>query len=75
MNEKQTQHQQIMEYLKEHGSISPAEAWNKYGISKLATRISEMRRKKGMCFKKVMEKGKNRSGTVSRYARYYLGDE
>ena len=72
---KQTQYEQITEHINTYGSITPADAWNRYGISKLATRISEMRRKKGMVFNIVMEKGKNRSGTVSRYARYSWGVE
>ena len=74
MEGKETQYTQIIAYLNEHGSITPSEAWENYGISKLATRISEMK-KKGMRFNKVMEKGRNRSGVISRYARYTWGDE
>ncbi len=76
MNEqRETQYTQIIEYLNKHGSITPAEAWDTYGISKLATRISEMRLKKGMFIKKTMEVGRNRSGIASRYARYEWGDK
>jgi hypothetical protein len=72
---KQTQYRQIIDYLNKHGSITPAEAWDNFGISKLATRISEMRLKKGMKFKIEYERGANRSGVVSRYARYSWGEE
>ena len=72
---KQTQYKQITEYINTHGSITPSEAWDTYGISKLATRISEMRRKKGMNFNIEYERGYNRSGTMSRYARYSWGAE
>lgn len=40
---KQTQYDKIYLYVREHGSISPQEAF-KLGITKLATRISEMTR-------------------------------
>ena len=72
---KQTQYKQIIDYINKHGSITPDKAWNTYGISKLATRISEMRLKKGMNIKVEYERGVNRSGIVSRYARYSWGDE
>ena len=39
-----TQHDQIINYMKEHGSITPYEAFLSLGITKLATRVSEMRR-------------------------------
>ena len=72
---KETQYTQIIGYINEHGSITPAEAWNNFGISKLSTRISEMRRKKGMVFNIVMEKGPNRCGKITPYARYSWGEE
>ena len=39
-----TQHERILKYIEDFGSISPMEAFTDLGITKLATRISEMRR-------------------------------
>lgn len=64
-----TQKDLIIQYLKDFGSITPMEAFADLGITKLATRISEMR-KEGMQFKIQSVKGKNRYGKPTRYARY-----
>lgn len=64
-----TQKELIIQYLKDFGSITPMEAYGDLGITKLATRISEMR-KEGMEFKIEAVKGKNRYGKPTRYARY-----
>ena len=37
-----TQKQEILEYIRKHGSITPMDAFP-LGITKLATRVSEMR--------------------------------
>ena len=39
-----TQHNLIINYINQYGSITPLEAFRDLGITKLATRISEMRR-------------------------------
>ena len=39
-----TQHQLITAHINTFGSITPMEAFGEYGITKLATRISELRR-------------------------------
>ena len=41
---KETQYEQIYFYIKAHGSITPIKAFRDLGITKLATRISEMTR-------------------------------
>lgn len=66
-----TQDERIFNYIKEHGSITPMEAWNELGITKLATRVSEMSRA-GIQFDKEMVKGKNRYGKPVSYMRYRL---
>ena len=71
---KNTQHAQIMEYMMRFGSISPMEAFADLGITKLATRISEMR-KDGVPIGKKMEKNKNRFGKDIKYMRYWLVKE
>ena len=64
-----TQKELVLQYIQDFGSITPMEAFGDLGITKLATRISEMR-KEGMEFKIDMVKGKNRYGKPMRYARY-----
>jgi hypothetical protein len=66
---KLTQKQRIIQYIERFGSITPMEAYSDLGITKLATRISEMR-KNGMEFKIEMEQGQNRFEEPVRYARY-----
>lgn len=65
-----TQKELIIQYLKDFGSITPMEAFADLGITKLSTRISEMRSEDGMEFKIEAVKGKNRYGKSTRYARY-----
>ena len=69
-----TQCERIVEYIKTFGSISPLEAFRDLGITKLATRISEMR-KTGMEFEQEYLKGKNRFGEDVYFMRYYLPKE
>lgn len=67
-----TQRDAILNYINEFGSITPMEAFADLGITKLATRISEMR-KDGMRFKIETIKVKNRYGKDVHFARYSLG--
>ena len=64
-----TQREQIVNYIKTFGSITPLEAFADLGITKLATRISEMRRD-GLEFKIGSVKSKNRFGKTVRFAKY-----
>jgi hypothetical protein len=73
MSNTPTQKQLILDYIADFGSITPMEAYS-LGITKLATRISEMR-KEGMQFKIETIKGKNRYGKATRYARYSFPNE
>ena len=66
-----TQREAILQYIKDFGSITPMEAYSDLGITKLATRISEMR-KDGIEFKIEMVKSKNRYGKPVRFAKYSL---
>lgn len=67
-----SQHERIVAYIANFGSISPLEAFRDLGITKLATRISEMR-KDGMQFDQKIETTKNRYGERVRYMRYFKG--
>lgn len=59
----------ILWYISRYGSISPMEAFNDLGITKLATRISEMR-SIGIEFGQDYEGRTNRFGKKVRYMRY-----
>lgn len=64
-----TQREAIINYIAEFGSITPMEAFADLGITKLATRISEMR-KDGMQFKIETISTKNRYGKKVNFAKY-----
>ena len=68
-----TQREAIIEYITEFGSITPMQAFADLGITKLATRISEMR-KDGMDFKIEMVSTMNRYGKSVSYARYSFAE-
>lgn len=63
------QQYQILLYIVAFGSISPMEAFSDLGITKLSTRISEMRIL-GIRFDQEYEGRKNRLGKKVRYMRY-----
>lgn len=65
-----TQHDLILAHLDSYGSISPFEAFTEYGITKLATRISELKRL-GYRFTSVMVEQENRFGQPVRFMRYW----
>ena len=69
-----TQSERIIAYMREFGSISPMEAFRDLGVTKLATRISEMTRD-GMSFDKEYVSTKNRYGETVHYMRYRLKEE
>ena len=66
-----TQREQILNYIQMFGSITPMEAFADLGITKLATRISEMRRD-GLNFKIESVKTKNRFGKTVHFAKYSM---
>ena len=69
-----TQKEMVIQYIEDFGSITPMEAFSDLGITKLATRVSEMK-KDGIEFKTEMVHGGNRYGKPTRYARYSLPKE
>ena len=67
-----TQKELILEYINQHGSITPMEAFSELGITKLATVVSDLRRHDGIEFEKELEKSLNRFGKPVHYMRYSL---
>ena len=66
-----TQSERIINYIEQFGSISPMEAFMDLGITKLATRVSEMK-KEGIEFEQEYVSSKNRFGEPVWYMRYSL---
>lgn len=69
-----TQRQRILRHLEDFGSITSLEAMRDYGIMRLASRISDLKRA-GVPIKKEMVRGENRYGEQTCFARYSLGGE
>lgn len=71
---RQAQRQRILEYLKEHGSITQREASDKLGADRLSARICELQ-KMGHPIKTDLIAVKDRFGDTGRIARYTLEKE
>ncbi len=67
-----TQHDLIINYIKQHGSITPYEAFLYLKITKLSTRIGEIERKGMARFKREMIRSKDSFGDETAYMRYWL---
>ena len=69
-----SQCERIYQHLVDHGSITALEAMNDYGVFRLASRISDLK-KAGIPVVRDMVEGQNRFGEPTRYARYSLKGE
>lgn len=68
---KKTQCERILDYISDFGSITSFEAMRDLGCMRLASRICDLKRQ-GYSFIAKPEKGKNRYGETTNYARYFL---
>lgn len=66
-----SQRERILQYMHENGSITCADAYNDLGCMRLPARINEIK-DSGVKVIKTMERGQNRFGEPTRYARYRL---
>ena len=66
-----TQCYRVMEYMKEHGSITQREADRELGVMRLASRISDLKRS-GVHITRRMVKAKNRFDEQVSFAEYRL---
>jgi len=64
----------IIQYMKEHGSISSQDAFRDLGITRLSARIKELR-DMGYDISTIMVDGKNRYGEDVRFGVYVLKGE
>ena len=71
---KMNQHDRILQYMKDFGSITTLDAFRDLGITKLTTRISEMRRD-GVNIIGTPEAVENRYGDKCHIHRYTLKGE
>ena len=72
MNErKRTQADRVIRYMMEFGSISQLEAFNELGVFRLASRISDLK-KRGYPIASKTETVKNRYGEKCYIKRYSL---
>lgn len=69
-----TQNERILDYIDEFGSITQIEAMRDIGVMRLASRISDLKRK-GYNVISTKETVKNRYGEVTHIKRYSLGEE
>ncbi len=68
---KVTQCERVLRHLNDYGSITSAQAMEEYGIYRLASRVSDLR-KLGFPIEREMVKGKNRYGEKVSFAKYSL---
>lgn len=66
-----TQCERIIRHLNDYGYITSRVAMTEYGIYRLASRISDLK-KQGYIFDVTFESGKNRYGENTSYAVYRL---
>lgn len=71
MSEFTTQTEELHEYLKSHEGITQLDALRNLGIMRLASRISDLR-KRGVGIKKEMITVKAKNGRKASVARYSL---
>ena len=66
-----TQNERILRHLHDFGSLTSMEAMLDYGIMRLASRVSDIK-KAGVPIRVETVSGKNRFGEPVSYARYFL---
>ena len=73
MNMRATQTERVLDYIDEFGSITQMEALNDLGVMRLASRISDLKRK-GYPITSNIEVVKNRYGENCHIKRYSMGE-
>lgn len=68
-----TQNEQIRNHLKQFGSITPIEALQEYGIMRLASRISDLK-KEGFPIASETVKSMNRFGKPVTFSKYRISE-
>ena len=68
---KLSQKEKVLRHLDQFGSITTLEAFRDYAITRLSAKIYELR-KMGLVIVTIRERGFNRFGEPTNFARYYL---
>ena len=68
-----TQSERIVRHLREYGGITSLEAMRDYGVMRLASRVSDLK-KAGVPIYSEIVKGRNRYGEMTTFARYTLDE-
>ena len=63
--------ERVLDYMAEHGSITPLEAIREIGCLRLGARIYDLR-ERGYDIRMTMEHGTDMHGEPMRYARYSM---
>lgn len=69
-----SQRERVLGHLEAHGDITSLEAINDYGITRLSAVIFNLR-DEGYNIRTKMERGVNRFGEETHFARYILEEE
>lgn len=72
-NSNPTQNERILDYMERHGGITQLEALTECSVMRLASRVSDLRRKGYPITSKIV-KVENRYGETCHVKRYSLGD-
>lgn len=67
-----TQNEQVLDYIKQHGSIDAWRAMRDLRIMRLASRIHDLK-ELGVPVKSEMKRHISRDGTIKRWKEYSLG--
>ena len=67
----ETQCERVLKYMRDFGSINPAEAMTELGVMRLAARISDLH-SAGHPIARTIVKKKNRYGEAVHFAEYRL---
>lgn len=68
-----TQCERVLRHLNDYGSITSLEAMREYGIMRLASRITDLKRM-GHKITSITETSKNRYGEAVHYSKYMLAE-
>ena len=68
---RESQCNKVLHFIETEGSITPLDALREFGCMRLASRVSDLKRK-GYPITREMESAKNRYGETVRYARYRM---
>jgi len=70
-----TQCQKVLRHIDKYGSINTLDAIKRYGITRLASRIYELKKYHDFKIDKTLIATTNKYGQPVHYAKYYFSDE